>query len=271
MSTWLAIQTRRLKLGCAFNILPMWHPVRLAEDYAVADIVTEGRVIMGVGRGYHTREVEFFGAPMLDNEANRELFEEQMEVFLKCFGEESFSHHGKHYDIPPPVPYRGYELREVTCVPRPIHRPVEIWQPIASGKTLDYIASRGVKGMITSTASGSWTRSSTRIAMRPRGPAGGSPSARTSAGAWASTSPTPRPRRCAAWSRRTTSGTSGSRRSASCATRTRTAGRGARRARRRARPRWPRAWRRRRGSAGPPRTPSRSSGSSRRAIRASTR
>jgi alkanesulfonate monooxygenase SsuD/methylene tetrahydromethanopterin reductase-like flavin-dependent oxidoreductase (luciferase family) len=149
LSTWLATQTRRLKLGCAFNILPMWHPVRLAEDYAFADIVTGGRVVMGVGRGYHTREVESFGAPMLDNAANKEFFEEQMEVLLKCFDEESFSHHGKHYDIPPPVPYRGYTLQEVTCVPRPIHRPVEIWQPIASGKTLDYIASRGIKGMIT--------------------------------------------------------------------------------------------------------------------------
>src|SRR6266850_7945922 len=57
-STWLATQTRRLKFGCAFNVLPMWHPVRLAEDYAMADILTGGRVIMGVGRGYHTREVE---------------------------------------------------------------------------------------------------------------------------------------------------------------------------------------------------------------------
>jgi alkanesulfonate monooxygenase SsuD/methylene tetrahydromethanopterin reductase-like flavin-dependent oxidoreductase (luciferase family) len=149
LSTWLATQTRRLKLGCAFNILPMWHPIRLAEDYAMADIVTGGRVIMGVGRGYHTREVETFGAPMLDNAANKELFEEQMEVLYKCFNEESWSHHGKHYDLPPRVPYRGYELQELTCVPRPIHLPVEMWQPIASGKTLDYIASRGIKGMVT--------------------------------------------------------------------------------------------------------------------------
>jgi alkanesulfonate monooxygenase SsuD/methylene tetrahydromethanopterin reductase-like flavin-dependent oxidoreductase (luciferase family) len=149
LSTWLATQTRRLKFGCAFNILPMWHPIRLAEDYAFADIVTGGRVIMGVGRGYHTREVETFGSPMLDNQANKELFEEQMEVLLKCFNEESFSHHGKRYDIPPAVDYRGYELTEITCVPRPIHRPVEIWQPIASGKTLEYIASRGIKGMVT--------------------------------------------------------------------------------------------------------------------------
>jgi len=43
---------------------------------------------MGVGRGYHTREVESFGAPMLDNKANQELFEEQMDVLLKCFKEQ---------------------------------------------------------------------------------------------------------------------------------------------------------------------------------------
>jgi alkanesulfonate monooxygenase SsuD/methylene tetrahydromethanopterin reductase-like flavin-dependent oxidoreductase (luciferase family) len=149
LSTWLATQTKRLKLGCAFNVLPMWHPVRLAEDFAMADIMTGGRVIMGVGRGYHTREVESFGAPMLDNDANKALFEEQMDVLMKCFDEESWSHHGEHYDIPPAVPYRGYDLKEVTCVPRPIHRPVEIWQPIASGRTLEYIATRGIKGMVT--------------------------------------------------------------------------------------------------------------------------
>src|SRR5713226_3265032 len=148
LGLWLATQTRRLKFGCAFNILPMWHPLRLAEDYAVADIVTQGRVILGVGRGYHTREVETFGAPMLDNAANKELFEEQMEVLMKALNEEAFSHHGKHYDIPPLVQYRGYELSEITLVPRPIHRPVEIWQPIASGKTLEYIATRGIKGMV---------------------------------------------------------------------------------------------------------------------------
>jgi alkanesulfonate monooxygenase SsuD/methylene tetrahydromethanopterin reductase-like flavin-dependent oxidoreductase (luciferase family) len=149
LSTWLATQTRQLKLGCAFNILPMWHPVRLAEDYAMADIVTGGRVIMGVGRGYHTREVESFGAPLLDAAANRELFEEQMEVLLKCFNEESWSHRGKHYVIPPDVDYRGYRLREVTCVPRPLRRPVEIWMPIASGKTIDFLGRLDLKAMVT--------------------------------------------------------------------------------------------------------------------------
>ena len=104
---------------------------------------------MGVGRGYHTREVETFGAPMLDNNANQELFEEQMEVLLKCFNQESWSFKGKHYTIPAPVEYRGYQLTDITVVPRPLRLPVEIWQPIASGKTLPYIAQRGIQGMVT--------------------------------------------------------------------------------------------------------------------------
>jgi len=68
--------TKNLRIGCGFNIVPMWHPLRLAEDYAMADILTGGRVIFGVGRGYHTREVKTFGAPLLDQNANREMFEE---------------------------------------------------------------------------------------------------------------------------------------------------------------------------------------------------
>jgi len=75
----------------------MWHPLRLAEDYATADILTGGRVVFGVGRGYHSREVETFGAPMLDAEANRDLFEEQVDIIMKAFTSESFSHRGKHY------------------------------------------------------------------------------------------------------------------------------------------------------------------------------
>jgi alkanesulfonate monooxygenase SsuD/methylene tetrahydromethanopterin reductase-like flavin-dependent oxidoreductase (luciferase family) len=149
LGLWLATQTRRLKLGCAFNVVPMWHPIRLAEDYAMADIVTHGRVIMGIGRGYHSREVESFGAPVLDAAANRELFEEQIEVMLKCFNTESFSHRGKHYTIPPEVEYRGYTLKEITCVPRPVNLPVEIWMPIASGKTIDFLAKHDLKAMVT--------------------------------------------------------------------------------------------------------------------------
>lgn len=149
LSVHLANLTNNLKFGCGFNITPMWHPLRLAEDFAMADILTKGRVKFGLGRGYHTREVEVFGSPLRDQVANRELFEEQVAIIFKALNQGSFSHHGKYYTLPPRVPYRGYELEELTLVPRPLH-PVECWQPIQSGtqRSLDFMAKHGIKGII---------------------------------------------------------------------------------------------------------------------------
>ena len=150
MAVHLAQVTQRIRIGCGFNITPMWHPLRLAEDYATADILTKGRVTFGVGRGYHTREVETFGAPLLDQEGNRELFEEQVDIIFKAFNEESFAHKGKHYTLPPEVPYRGYQLKELTLVPRPPRLPVECWQPIQGGseRALDFMAKHGIQGLV---------------------------------------------------------------------------------------------------------------------------
>lgn len=78
LDRWLATQTERLKFGCVFNVLPMWHPTRLAEDDAMADIVTGGRIIMGVG-----------GGPLLDGQKNREMFKEG--VWLNCAGSSAMS------------------------------------------------------------------------------------------------------------------------------------------------------------------------------------
>ena len=146
----LAHVTERLKIGCGFNITPMWHPLRLAEDFATADILTKGRTIFGVGRGYHSREVETFGAPILDQDANRDLFEEQLEIIFKAFTEESFSHQGKHYTLPAAVPYRGYDLHEISLVPRPVNQPVECWQPVVSAKPrgLDMMMKYGIKAFV---------------------------------------------------------------------------------------------------------------------------
>ena len=142
--------TQNIKIGCGFNIAPMWHPIRMAEDYATVDWLTNGRVIFGVGRGYHSREVESFGAPILDQDANRELFEEQVDLIFRSFNERAFAHQGKHYVIPPSVPYRGYHVREITLVPRPKTLPVECWQPVvsASERALDFMAKHGIKGII---------------------------------------------------------------------------------------------------------------------------
>ena len=150
MALHLTHVTKNLKIGCGFNIAPMWHPLRLAEDYAMADILSNGRVVFGLGRGYHTREVETFGSPLLDQAANRELFEEQADIIFKAFNEESFSHKGKHYTLPAEVPYRGYALKELTLVPRPLRLPVECWQPIQGGsaRALEFMAKHGIQGMV---------------------------------------------------------------------------------------------------------------------------
>src|SRR5262249_7874154 len=92
---------------------------------------------------------ETFGAPLLDAEKNRELFEEQLRLLLTCFNEPSFHFKGKYYECPPPVDYRGYQVKDITMVPRPKHLPVEIWMPIASGKTIELMAQYGLKAMIT--------------------------------------------------------------------------------------------------------------------------
>jgi alkanesulfonate monooxygenase SsuD/methylene tetrahydromethanopterin reductase-like flavin-dependent oxidoreductase (luciferase family) len=150
MAMHLVNVTKNLKIGCGFNIVPMWHPLRLAEDYAMADILSGGRVIFGVGRGYHTREVETFGAPLLDQAANREMFEEGVDVLFKAFEGKPFSHKGKYYTIPPAVPYRGYTLKEITLIPAPQRLPVECWQPIQSGseRAFEFMAKYGISGVI---------------------------------------------------------------------------------------------------------------------------
>ena len=87
---------------------------------------------------------------MLDAEANRELFEEQVEIILMALRQESFSPGGSTTHSPG-VPYRGYQLKEITLVPRPVHRPVEVWQPIVSGSArgLDFMARNRIKGVIS--------------------------------------------------------------------------------------------------------------------------
>jgi alkanesulfonate monooxygenase SsuD/methylene tetrahydromethanopterin reductase-like flavin-dependent oxidoreductase (luciferase family) len=150
MAMHLVNVTKNLKIGCGFNVVPMWHPLRLAEDYAMADILSGGRVIFGVARGYHTREVESFGSPLIDQDANRERFEEGVDIVFKAFEGKPFSHKGRFYTIPPEVPYRGYTLKEITLVPAPERLPVECWQPIQSGsdRAFDFMAKHGICGVI---------------------------------------------------------------------------------------------------------------------------
>jgi alkanesulfonate monooxygenase SsuD/methylene tetrahydromethanopterin reductase-like flavin-dependent oxidoreductase (luciferase family) len=105
---------------------------------------------------------------MLDPDANREFFEEQVEIIFKAFNEPSFSHSGKYYTLPPRVPYRGYELTDLTLVPQPARRPVDCWQPIvsASQRGLDFMAKHRIKGMIGGGAASGGAASPTVVAWQ---------------------------------------------------------------------------------------------------------
>ncbi|MFN8525702.1 MAG: LLM class flavin-dependent oxidoreductase [Chloroflexota bacterium] len=142
----LAMRTERIKFGGMFNVLPQWHPVKFAEDFAYADVITRGRMICGIGRGTVPREGTAFGTTIgwgesADDQRNRELFEEQVTVIKAAWHNETFAHHGKHYQLPAPgLDDRGRDVTTLTLIPKPWATPVEIWQPVTSPKTYDYVA-----------------------------------------------------------------------------------------------------------------------------------
>jgi probable F420-dependent oxidoreductase len=96
VATAVAAQTRRLKVGTSVILLPLHHPVHLAEDVITLDIVSKGRVILGVGIGYQPADFRAFAVPMEHRVA---LFEESVEIIRKCWSGEPFSFHGAHYTL----------------------------------------------------------------------------------------------------------------------------------------------------------------------------
>jgi alkanesulfonate monooxygenase SsuD/methylene tetrahydromethanopterin reductase-like flavin-dependent oxidoreductase (luciferase family) len=101
----VAAQTRRIRLGQQANIITWWEPIRLAEQAAMLDVLSGGRLEFGVGRGYQPREAEVFGhrlgGTIQDQERNRAYFQEAYELIIKAWTEPSFSHHGQFFSIPP--------------------------------------------------------------------------------------------------------------------------------------------------------------------------
>ena len=151
-----AARTDRLRFGQMFNVVPQWHPLRLAEDFALADILTGGRMEFGVGRGTVPREAWALGTVVAsgDNEMsaehdriNRETFEEAMEVIKLAWGKERFSYRGKHFVFPPDdVPDRGTFVNDLTLIPKP-QRHVDIYQPVTSPETIEYVPKAGHKAV----------------------------------------------------------------------------------------------------------------------------
>jgi len=158
-SAFLAARTRTLRIGTMFNVVGQWHPLRLAEDFALLHNLSGGRAILGVGRGTVPREMLPLTAGRVsvgsyDNPSaaeadriNREVTEEALDVLQLSLSQERFSYSGKHFCLPPPgIPDRGGEVAELTLVPRPAH-PFETWQAVTSPPTLAAVPARGLGGV----------------------------------------------------------------------------------------------------------------------------
>lgn len=110
----IAARTRRMKIGIAVQVLPLCHPLRLTEEVATLDHISEGRLILGVGRSGIPRSYEAYGIPYSES---RERFAEVLEILQRSCGQERFSFSGNFYKfndigiVPRPAPSLRSRLR----------------------------------------------------------------------------------------------------------------------------------------------------------------
>ncbi len=169
----LAARTKRIKFSPLGLVLPSWDPIRAAEELAVLDQLTKGRIYAGFARGYQDRWVNVLGqqyhvtgAPM-DGSAidshNRRIYEENLKIIKKAWTEETWDYDGEYYKVP--FPYeegirrwpvaewtRTYGapgevdeegvVRKICVVPRPYQDPhPPLFQPFSvSENTIRYTA-----------------------------------------------------------------------------------------------------------------------------------
>ncbi len=106
----IAARTKRMKIGTAVQVLPLCHPLRLAEEAATVDQISHGRLIFGVGRSGFPRTYEAYGIPYAES---RERFAEVLEIVRRAWTQERFSFEGKFY-----------RFHDLCLVPKPYQQPL---------------------------------------------------------------------------------------------------------------------------------------------------
>ena len=97
LATHVAARTKRIRIGTAANVLPLSHPVRVAEQTAMLDILSEGRLDVGFAKGYGPREFMGYG---VDQRESEERFREALEIIFAAWTQDEFSYDGRHFTIP---------------------------------------------------------------------------------------------------------------------------------------------------------------------------
>jgi alkanesulfonate monooxygenase SsuD/methylene tetrahydromethanopterin reductase-like flavin-dependent oxidoreductase (luciferase family) len=108
---YVAANTKRIRLAPAVTVTPLHHPIRVAEQWATLDLLSNGRVDFAAGRGYDRREYQPFHVSFDDNQG---IFEEGLELIRRLWeADDRISHHGKHYSFD-----------DVRITPKPVQRPL---------------------------------------------------------------------------------------------------------------------------------------------------
>ena len=105
----IAARTERVRVGTGVSVLPLAHPIRLAEEAATVDNISQGRLDFGIGRSSFPRSYHGYDVPY---DESRERFAEALDIILKAWNNYRFDHHG-HY----------YNMDDVVVTPRPYQQP----------------------------------------------------------------------------------------------------------------------------------------------------
>jgi len=118
----IAARTERIRLGSAVYLLPFHHPLRAAEDFATLDIISNGRLNMGIGPGSHPGEFQTFGIPIRQR---RPRMYDGIEIIKRCFTEDCFDWKSRYW-----------EFSQVRMTTKPVQRPVPIYIGAVGQKAL---------------------------------------------------------------------------------------------------------------------------------------
>src|SRR5262249_49111114 len=130
MGTMAAARTKRLRIGTAVSLAPFYNPLRLAEEVALLDVLSGGRVNWGAGRGFERSEFKAFG---IAGEESASRFHETVDIVLKAWTNEKLSYEGKYYR------YDGVEV-----LPKPLQAPhPPTWMAATSVTAIDWAAANG--------------------------------------------------------------------------------------------------------------------------------
>src|SRR5947209_11960770 len=130
MGVLAAARTTRLRIGTGVSLAPFYHPLRLAEEVALLDQLSGGRVNWGAGRGFARVEFENFGVPP---EESTSRFHEAVDIVLRAWTEERLSFAGKHFS------FDGVEV-----LPKPMQQPhPPVWMAATSEGAIEWAAGRG--------------------------------------------------------------------------------------------------------------------------------